>query len=136
MVLILKLLVLLGDRGIGDGGHREYTTRLARAFMMVVTSLRGCAIYLSYSLPPTAIMHDDLFVTLDYYGFSQFICMSQHLLNTSVLILPPQYPIPAAAIFSDNSTIEAKHKVHVSEVFPIIDHSTGPLRQTISKGNH
>ncbi|KAK0493580.1 hypothetical protein EDD18DRAFT_1405386, partial [Armillaria luteobubalina] len=72
-------------------------------------------------------------------SFSQLICMSQHLFerfrSDSTTTIPDTSDGYLLRRFHErNDTIEAEHKVHISEVLPIIDRSTGPLRQTISKG--
>ncbi|KAK0471132.1 hypothetical protein IW261DRAFT_1513189 [Armillaria novae-zelandiae] len=72
-------------------------------------------------------------------SFSQLICMSQHLFerfrSDSTTTIPDTSDGYLLRRFHErNDTIEAEHKVHISEVLPIIDRSTGPLRQTISNG--
>ncbi|PBL04204.1 hypothetical protein ARMGADRAFT_1070675 [Armillaria gallica] len=73
-------------------------------------------------------MHNDLFVTMDYS-----LSFSDRQGNTASLNSSASPSISSSAS-EGNDTIEAEHKVYVSEVFPIIDRSTGPLRQTISNG--
>ncbi|KAG7440200.1 uncharacterized protein BT62DRAFT_1012986 [Guyanagaster necrorhizus] len=72
-------------------------------------------------------------------SFSQLICMSQHLFerfrSDSTTTIPDTSDGYLLRRYHErNETIEAEHKVHVSEVLPIIDRSTGPLRQAISNG--
>ncbi|KAK0199602.1 hypothetical protein DFS33DRAFT_1267811 [Desarmillaria ectypa] len=72
-------------------------------------------------------------------SFSQLICMSQHLFerlrSDSTTTIPDTSDGYLLRRFHErNETIEAEHKVRVSEVLPIIDRSTGPLRQTVSNG--
>ncbi|KAK0186249.1 hypothetical protein F5146DRAFT_1065188 [Armillaria mellea] len=72
-------------------------------------------------------------------SFSQLICMSQHLFerfhSESTTTIPETSDGYLLRQFHErNDTIETEHKVHISEVLPIIDRSTGPLRQAISKG--
>lgn len=68
-------------------------------------------------------------ITLDYYGSSQFICMSHDLFEClcfdSTTMIPDTSDSYLLRQFqAGNDTIEAEHKVHVSDVFPIMDGSS------------
>ncbi|PBL04170.1 hypothetical protein ARMGADRAFT_1070642 [Armillaria gallica] len=66
-----------------------------------------------------ALMRDNLFVTLNYYGSSQPICMSQHLFerlrsDSTTTIPDTSDDYLLRQIHERNNIIKAEHKVHVS----------------------